>query len=113
MSFELEFSRSVEIAPFISRNVYGTCTYGTPVTVPACIDYTIKNIKDFRGNDLITSAWIALPADFSINYQDQITLPNGEKPYIGSIDDAYDEEAREVLYKIIYVGRVAPGQGIL
>jgi hypothetical protein len=113
MSFEMEFSRSVTIAPYISTNVYGAVTYGTPVTVEACVDYLIKNIKDFRGNEFITSSWIALPPNTSLNYHDKITLPDGSSQYIGSIGEGYDEEAREVVYIEVYTGRVKPGEGIL
>jgi hypothetical protein len=113
LTFEMEFTRSVTIAPYVSTDVHGKNTYGTPVTVPACIDYLMKNIKDFRGNEVITSSWIALPPNTSISLKDQITLPDGSTPYIGSIGEAYDEEAREVVYKEVYVGRVKPGEGIL
>lgn len=113
MLFEMDFTRSVQIAPFVSKNAYGKATYGAPVTYPACLDYTVKNIVDFRGNTFITSSWIALPPDTPVYYEDQVTLPNGAKPYIGTISDAYDEEARKVLYKVVYVGRPEPGEGTL
>ena len=38
---------------------------------------------------------------------------DGTAPYIGSIAGIYDEEAEAYLYKEIYVGRVAPGEGSL
>jgi hypothetical protein len=107
------YTRSVTIASCTSTDVYGKRTYGTAVTVPACIDYLIKNIKDFRGNEFITSGWLALPPATVIAYDSKITMPDGSNPYIGSIGDAFDEEAGEILYKEIYVGRVSPGEGSL
>jgi hypothetical protein len=112
-SFEMEFSRSVTIAPYISTDVYGKETYGTPRTVEACVDYIIKNIKDFRGNEFITSSWIALPHDTSLSWRDKITLPNGATEYIGRIGEGFDEEAKETVYIEVYTGRVKPGEGIL
>jgi hypothetical protein len=113
MDFEMEFPQSVIIEPFAEKDVDGNVTYGTPVTSDACVDYLIKNIKDFRGNELITSAWIALPPTASIAYNSRVTLPDGSKPYIGSIGEAYDYESKTVIYKEVYVGRVKPGEGIL
>jgi hypothetical protein len=107
------YTRSVSIAACTAEDVYGNRTYGTAATVPACIDYVIRNIKDFRGNEFITSGWIALPPTTTVAYNSKITMPDGETPYIGSIAEAYDEEAGEVLYKEIYVGRVRPGEGSL
>jgi hypothetical protein len=105
MDCEIEFTRSVTLTPCISKDSFGKVTYGTPFTVPACISYTIKNIIDMRGNTFITSAKIDIPYDTHIVSEDKITLPNGSTPYIGSISEAYDEEARKVLYKIVYVGK--------
>lgn len=109
----MEYTRSVQIAQCTSEDIYGNRTYGTAVTVPACIDYIIRNIKDFRGNEFITSGWLALPPSTTIAYNSQVTMPDGSHPYIGSIGDAFDEEAGEVLYLEVYIGRVAPGEGSL
>jgi hypothetical protein len=109
----MEYTRSVTIEPCTGEDVYGKRTYGTAVTVPACIECLIKNIKDFRGNEFITSGWLALPPSTAIAYNSRVTMPDGSHPYIGSIGDAFDEEAGEVLYKEIYVGRVSPGEGSL
>jgi hypothetical protein len=113
MLFEMVYTRSVTIAPCISTDLHGKNTYGTAVTVPACVDYTVKNIRDFDGNTFITSAWIALPPTTTINYKSKVTLPNSDTSYVGSISEAYDEEAGEVLYLEVYLGRVAPGEGAL
>ena len=109
----MRYTRSVQIAQCTSEDVYGNRIYGTAVTVPAVIDYLIKNIKDFRGNEFITSGWLALPPSTTVSYNSKITLPDGSSPYIGSIGDAYDEEAGAVLYLEVYVGRVSPGEGSL
>jgi hypothetical protein len=113
VSFKQSFSRSVTIAPWVSTDVYGKDTYGTPVRSEANIDYIIKDIKDFRGNEFITSAWIALPPTTRIFWKDKVTLPDGSSPYIGSIGEGYDEESKQLSYREIYVGRVKPGEGIL
>jgi hypothetical protein len=109
----MDFPETVTIAPFVSSDVYGNITHGEGVTVPACIDYLIKNIKDFRGNEFITSAWVALPPATTIGYRDKLTLPDGSSPYIGSIGRAYDYESKTVVYIEVYTGRVKPGEGIL
>ena len=111
--FEMNYTRSVTIAPFISEDLYGARTYGPPVVVPAILTYMVKDIKDFRGNTFISDAWIAVPPNTVVSEKSKITLPNGSSPFIGSISKIYDEEAEDYLYTEIYTGKVAPGEGSL
>jgi hypothetical protein len=111
--FELNFTRSVIIAPYTGEDKYGERTYGTAVVVPAILVWLVKDIKDFRGNTFIADAWVAIPPEYNVSERDKITLPNGASPYIGSISKVFDEEAEEYLYTEIYVGKVAPGEGSL
>lgn len=113
MLFELDFTRSVTIQRCVGEDRYGKRSYSEAEESPACISYLIKNIKDFRGNTFITSAWIALPVGTQIDIKTKITLPDGTSPFIGSYGDVYDEEARDDVYLEVYVGRVAPGEGSL
>lgn len=113
MLFEMEFSRSVTIQQCLGEDRFGKRVYGDQSTIPACISYLIKDIKDFRGNTFITSSWIALPTGTPLDFKTKITLPDGSSPYIGSVGDVFDEEAMEPIYLEVYVGRVAPGEGSL
>jgi hypothetical protein len=111
--FELNFTRSVTIAPYTGEDRYGERTFGTARIVPAILVWMVKDIKDFRGNTFIADAWVAIPPEYTVGERDKVTLPNGSSPYIGSISKVYDEEAEEYLYTEIYVGKVAPGEGSL
>lgn len=111
--FELNFTRSVTIEYCTSENKYGSRTYTEPITVPAIISYTVKNIKDFRGNTFITAAWIALPPGIGVFYDSRVTIPGEETSFVGSINKIFDEEAGDFLYTELYCGRVAPGEGSL
>lgn len=109
----MKFNQSVTVTPYVSEDVYGKRTYGTPVTLSCLIDYTIKNIKDFDGNNFLTAAWIAFPTGTVIHYTDKITLPDGTHPYIGSISEIKNHRDGTTHYLEVYTGRVAPGQGML
>jgi hypothetical protein len=111
--FEMEFTRSVTIAPCTGEDRYGKKTFGEAVEVPAILSFMEKNIKDFRGNTFLSSSWVAVPPDTVVSNKDQVVLPDGSTAYIGSIAKIYDEEAQDFLYTEIYIGRVAPGEGSL
>ncbi|HEX2955692.1 MAG TPA: hypothetical protein VHO70_02605 [Chitinispirillaceae bacterium] len=110
---DLNFTRSVTIAPYVGEDRFGKRTYGPAVVVPAIITWLVKDIKDFRGNTFIADAWVAIPPEYAVGERDKITLPNGASPFIGSISQIFDEEAEEYLYTEIYIGKVAPGEGSL
>lgn len=111
--FAMNYTRSVVITPCTGEDRYGARTYGEPFTVPAITTYLEKNIKDFRGNVFITAAWVAIPPEYEVTYNSMVELPDGTTPYVGSVSDIFDEEAEEILYKEVYVGRIAPGEGSL
>lgn len=111
--FPMRFTRTVNISLCTGEDRYGARTYGTPITVPAIISNLEKNIKDFRGNVFITAAWVAIPPGYDVTYNSIVELPDGTKPYVGSVAKVYDEEAEEFLYTEVYVGKVAPGEGSL
>jgi len=108
----LKFVQSVSIAPFVSKDAYHKVTYGTAVTVKANVDYIIKNMIDSRGNEIVTSAWIALPAGTSLTYDSKITLPDGSTPYIGSIAPAVNFRTGNTEYIEVYVSRLKPGESV-
>jgi len=108
----MKFVQSVTIEPLVSKDAYHNSTYGTSVSVKANIDYIIKNMIDSRGNEIITSAWVALPAGTAITYDSRITLPDGSKPYVGSICPAMNYRTKKVEYIEVYLGRLKPGESV-
>jgi hypothetical protein len=109
----MNWTRTVTITPYIGEDRYGARIYGEAATVPCILAWLVKNIKDFRGNTFISDAWIAIPPEYTIAERDQVTLPDGSTPFIGSISKIFDEEAEDYLYTEVYVGKVAPGEGSL
>jgi hypothetical protein len=107
--FPMNYTQSVTISPYLSENEYGDRTYGTPVTVPAILTWSILNIIDFQGHLFISNASVTIPIEYSVDEKDKITLPNGSSPDIGSISKIFDEEAEEYIYTKIYLGKSAPG----
>jgi len=109
----MDFPDTVQISKFSSEDVYGKRTYQTATTSKANVRSFIKNLKDFRGNELLSSAWVALPRGSSIAYNDKITLADGSTPYIGSIAERKSPVSHRIEYIEVYVGRAAPGEGSL
>jgi hypothetical protein len=113
MMRKMFFTDSVVLEKFVSQDIYSKVTYASPQTIPADIDYIQKNIKDFRGNTILTSAWIALPPETNIGLADRITLPDHTTPFIGSISPIKDYRRGIVHYIEVYVSRQRPGEGSL
>lgn len=111
--FEMNWTRTVTIAPYVGEDRFGARTYGEAIAVPCILTWLVKDIKDFRGNTFISDAWIAIPPEYTVGERDKITLPDGSSPFIGSISKIFDEEAEDYLYTEIYIGKVAPGEGSL
>ena len=107
------FTQSIILEKRISQDVYGSGTYGDPSTVPAAIDYVIKNIKDFKGNTILTSAWIAVPPGTNIDLSDRLTMPDGTNPYIGSVAPTFNYRTGDVHYIEVFVGRVCARRKII
>lgn len=107
------FPHYITLERFVSTDLYGEVTYEPPEKIPATLDYVIKDIRDFRGNTILTSAWIALPPDTKIGLRDKITMPDGTAPYIGTIGPTWDYRRNRVHYIEVYVARARPGEGSL
>lgn len=72
----MDFPFSCTIEPPGLENVYHSMNYGTPVTVEC-------NYKDMMETDLknqvIESAWLALPPGTAINRKSRVTLESGKQ----------------------------------
>jgi len=110
MTREMKFSRSITLAPYVSKDAFHKNTYGTAVTVAANIFSIIKVYTDKSGSEVISSAKLMLPKTTIIGYEDQITLPDGTTPYIGSIAAESNQRTGECHYIEVYLSRIKPGE---
>jgi hypothetical protein len=105
----MKYPQTVTLERYVSKDAYHNVTYGTPETIPAFIDYTIKKVIDFTGTEIVTSAWISFPPGTIIDYKDRVTLPDGSKPVIGSIAPICNYRTRTTQYIEVYVSKGRPG----
>lgn len=106
---KMRFPQSITLEKFVSRDAYHNITYGAPSTVHAAIEYIIKKIIDATGTEIVTSAWIALPPNTSISYNDKITLPDNSTPVIGSIAPVFNYRTKQNHYIEVYVSKARQG----
>ena len=111
----MKFPDEVGYEPCTSIDEYGTCAFGEKVTLKCSIEYVEKNIKDLNDNEFMTSAWIAFHPTVGsvIKRYDRITLPDNSQQYIGSIAQRKNKRLKKITYIEVYVGRVAPGEGVM
>jgi hypothetical protein len=105
----MKYPQAIGLQKYSAIDAYHNITYGTSQNIPAFIDYTIKKVMDFTGAEIVTSAWIALPPNTSIDYRDKITLPDGSTPIIGSIAPICNYRTRQTQYIEVYVSKGRPG----
>jgi hypothetical protein len=88
------FPSSVTIAHKQSIDAHHVITYGTAQTVSCRYQEMITKITDQNGNEIMTSGWAQFPKEVSISEEDQITLPDGSKPKIATLQRIYDHLGR-------------------
>lgn len=106
----MKFVQTVQIEPFVSKDAHHNVTYGTAATVSANVDYITKKITAQNGNEIVSTAWVALPPETVITGNERITLPNGTKQFIGSFGPATNYRKGETHYLEVYVSKVKPGE---
>src|SRR5665647_1421872 len=110
MTREMKFSKSITLAPYVSKDAFHKNTYGTAVTVDANIFPIIKIYTDKSGSEVVSSAKLMLPKNTVIGYDDKITLPDNSTPYIGSIASESNQRTGECHYIEVYLSRLKPGE---
>jgi hypothetical protein len=74
----MEFPHKCTIAQKTSGDAWHNYTFGRATST----DCYYEEVKEIKGNEVVVSAYVALPPNTQIYSTSQITLPDGEKPKI-------------------------------
>lgn len=75
-------TQDVTVAPFVSRDAYGTPTYGSGVSYKARVNYEQHLVRTADGEQTVArgTAWLARTT--AVGSQDKVTLPDASTPLI-------------------------------
>lgn len=92
--------QSITVKPRTAQNSYAEATYGTAVTRTCRIEQTKRLVRDAAGQEVVSSTQVYLDDVYSTAVTSEVTLPDGTKPDIITVDVHYDEvgPSHEVLY---------------
>ena len=85
---------TVSVAPFASDDKYGAPTYGTAVDYDAAIEQKVRQVRDFNGQERVSTTRVFLNTVTAISPKDKLTLPSGftpQTPPIISVGRVSDE----------------------
>jgi hypothetical protein len=71
---------TITIEPFLSRDAYGTATYGPAVTYECRVSGSQKQLVDASGVQRVSKATINLAGTPAIGPTDRLTMPAGFSP---------------------------------
>lgn len=71
-------------------DAYGQSTYGTFVSVPARVEGKNRKVLNAQGNEVVSSTTIYVDGAAVITTSSRITLPDGTKPLILSVESMPD-----------------------
>jgi hypothetical protein len=82
-SLQALLTETVQQAPYLTQESYGTPTYGPAVARRARIDWTVRRITTAQGDDRVSLARVFLAGeDGPVTLRDQLVLPDGTAPKI-------------------------------
>lgn len=86
--------------PCLNKNAHHIVTYGTAVTLSCKYADKSEKVQDQNGDEILTSAWLMFPANTVINFDDKITLPNGESQKVVTIHRIRNHMGREICVEV-------------
>jgi hypothetical protein len=78
--FEDFMNDTITIEPFVSRDSYGTPSYGAAVSYPCRVSAKQKQVVDLSGVERVSMARIYVSGTPAIGSLDRLTLPAGYTP---------------------------------
>jgi len=99
----MKFPDTVTVEPFASKNASHEVSYGTSRSQKC--NYTELKEVTAEGDNTIVSAWIAFPPGTSISSEDRITLADGTKPAISSIQRIERPSRKKEEYVRVILGK--------
>ena len=69
--------QSVSIAPFTGRDGFGAATYGAAVSYPARVVGKVRQVRDARGQEVVSSQTVYVMTDQAFTPLDKVTLSTG------------------------------------
>jgi len=99
----MKFPDTVTVEPFSSKNAAHEVSYGTSRSQKC--NYTELTEVTAEGDNTVISAWIAFPPGTSISSEDRITLADGTKPTISSIQRIERPTRKKEEYVRVILGK--------
>jgi len=93
-------NQNVQIAD-TTTNAYGEEVPGTPVAYAARVEYNHTMTRNDLGQEVVSKAQTYLSGNVPVTTKSQITLPDGNKPLILSVE-ANPDETGTIHHKVVY-----------
>lgn len=95
------FPHTITLESYAGVDGYSKPRYGSPTSYTARVEYKARLVKDSRGNEVVSSATVYLMiVPPGLSDKDRITLPDGKKPVIITVEIQADTSAN--YFAIIY-----------
>jgi len=94
------FNQTITLEPFTGVNTYGEPQYGTAVQYSAFVQRKTKLVRDRIGQEAVSTSQVYLNGTVNVDIQDRITLPDGSRPVILSIE-ALPDETGNIHHKVV------------
>lgn len=89
-SLLLLLNQIIVIEPSTGTDAYGQSTYGTGVSVHARVEGKNRMVMNAQGNNVVSGTSIYIDGTTVVTTSSRITLPDGTKPLILSIESMPD-----------------------
>lgn len=84
-------NQTIQIAK-TTINEYGEPVPGVPTSYPARVEYEHTMTRDSQGQEVLSKSQVYLDGTVGVTAKDEITLPDGSKPLILSVEATPDED---------------------
>ena len=99
------FPSVITLKPWISTDSRHKHTYGVPASLVCKYSQKEQIIKDQKGTDLLTIAWLQFPLGTSISVDDQIILPDNTTAPIVLVNQVHYPHTGLEMCVEVYLGK--------
>lgn len=105
---------SVTHEPFTGKNGEGGYSYGTGVQRAALVERKAKMVRNAQGEEVVSTHVVTFLRPIAANgspgrrepidHRDRMTMPDGSKPKILSIEDFTDKDTSAGYFYVVHLG---------